>query len=552
MTSADTTAGLEKILTTLEALNHRVAEVEQRLHVTADGDTSVSAIPVERETEDEDRLEFRIGQFWLARAGIVMLITGCVFLLTLPYGTSATALPSLIGTVISATLYGLARIWRTSLRQFAGYLLGGALAVFYFSVLRLGHFTPVPLVSSTVVEVILLLGASTLCLYLAWRSESVYLTALSLGFGYVTAIVSDVPYVQLPLILCTAVLSVWISTRRWMTLIWFPAMCTYGAHFMWFLGNPVMGHPLQLVTGAETNLIFALAYIVVFAVGTLWARKEEDGSEMLFATAFSFMNAAMGFGMFVIIVELGAAVGKAPLYLAASIVLLGLAVMFWVRRRSMYSTFHYAMSGFIAMSCGIIHAEPVPDLFLWLALQGILVLSVAVWFRSRIIVVANYIIFVMMFVGYLIVAEGVTGIGMVFGITALLSARILNWQRDRLELRTDVMRGSYLVAGAVIIPLSLYSMLPAQYVAMSWLCVAAAYYGLSKVLRNKKYRVMALATLLATVAYVLLFTMSGVSIEYRVLLFVLVGLVLLVISALYFRAAQNSNHSMDTTARPDA
>jgi hypothetical protein len=198
------------------------------------------------------------------------------------------------------------------------------------------------------------------------------------------------------------------------------------------------------------------------------------------------------------------------------------------------------MSGYLAASAAIVHAAAVPDIFLWLCLQSLLVISTAVWFRSRIIVVANFAIYLIVFIAYLVVADAVSGLGLVFGVTALVSARILNWQRDRLTLKTDAMRVAYLLSGTVIIPLSLYAVLPAHLVAVSWLAVAVLYYGLSKWLRNKKYRMMALATLLATVAYVMLVGMSGVAIQYRVLSFVGVGLALLIVSALYFRAGQRA------------
>jgi len=54
---------------------------------------------------------------------------------------------------------------------------------------------------------------------------------------------------------------------------------------------------------------------------------------------------------------------------AASLVLLGLAVLFWVRERSRFATFVYAMTGYAALNMALIKATEIPDLFVWLSAQ---------------------------------------------------------------------------------------------------------------------------------------------------------------------------------------
>jgi hypothetical protein len=94
----------------------------------------------------------------------------------------------------------------------------------------------------------------------------------------------------------------------------------------------------------------------------------------------------------------------------------------------------------------------------------------------------------MMFFGYLIVAESAGGISLSFGIVALISARILNWKKDQLELKTEQMRNAYLLSALFIIPYALYQMFPAGYVSLSWIAIAIIYYFLSIILKNVKYR----------------------------------------------------------------
>lgn len=543
MAAHDTTEGIEKILSTLEALDRRMASVETRMTDAPQQSDQRAEAPKSVEAEDNDALEFRIGSNWLARAGILLLTVGFIFLLTLPYADSPAWVPSVIGVVLAGMLAALARFWHASLKQFSTYLHGGALAVLYVAVLRLSHLTSDPLISSTPIAIALLLAATAACFVAAWRGDSIVLMGLSLTFGYVTAIVSDSTWVVFGLLVAMSGISAWVSIQRWQLLLWYAVMLTYATHLLWFLGNPAMGHTMQMVQGNEVNLLFLLAYAGIFATGTLHAPREEDGSEPLFATFLSFLNTAMGFGCFFVIAEFSAGEAKVPMYVVAAVVLIGIAAMHWVRRQSVFSTFHYAMTGYLAMTVAIVHAAAIPDMFLWLVLQSLLVIATAVWFRSRVIVVTNFVLYVGFFISYIVVADAISGIGLVFGVVALVSARILNWQRDRLSLKTDAMRTAYLVAGTVMIPLSLHALLDATWVPLSWVVVAALYYALSRLLQNTKYRMMALVTLLGTVAYVLLIALSDVAIEYRVLSFVAVGIVLLVISALYFRAAQRTRNA---------
>ncbi len=109
----------------------------------------------------------------------------------------------------------------------------------------------------------------------------------------------------------------------------------------------------------------------------------------------------------------------------------------------------------------------------------------------------------MLFVAYLFRAGTVSMVSIVFGLVALLSARVLNWRKDRLELKTDMMRNAYLASAFFIIPYALYHTVPAAYVSMSWVVVAIFYFAMSVLLKNnRKYRWMALLTFCVTIGYV--------------------------------------------------
>jgi hypothetical protein len=179
----------------------------------------------------------------------------------------------------------------------------------------------------------------------------------------------------------------------------------------------------------------------------------------------------------------------------------------------------------------------------WLCWQSLLVVSTAVWFRSKFIIVANFFIFLLIFFAFLILAGVTSGISLSFGVVALLSARVLNWQKDRLELKTEQMRNAYLLTALLIIPYSLYHLFPSGFVAFGWIVVAILYYIFSLLLKNVKYRYMSLATFLLTVGYVFVLGITSGETVNKILSFLVLGAALVIISIIYTR---NKNKSTKT------
>ena len=207
------------------------------------------------------------------------------------------------------------------------------------------------------------------------------------------------------------------------------------------------------------------------------------------------------------------------------------------------ATFFYAMTGYAALSVAIFKASSVPAVFVWLSVQSVVVVATAIWFRSRFIVVANFLIYVAIVLGYIVVAERETGISLGFGLVALVSARILNWQQDRLELKTTLMRNAYLVGAWLVFPYALYHLVPGKHVGLAWVGLALGYYALNLLVQNQKYRWMGHATLLLTLCYVVVVGTSRFEPVYRVLSFLVLGTVLLVVSLVFTRLRKRQSLS---------
>jgi uncharacterized membrane protein len=528
----------EEILEHLKQLERRITRLEERLELSVPEREEKKEAPTftaESEEEAEEALELRVGQNWFAKVGIVVLALGIVFLLTIPFQNLPPILPSLVGYVLVGFIVWLSRIWRDSYPQISRYMMGGGLLLLYFSTLRLSHFGPEPAVTSVVVEFVLLSAVVAFNVATALRRQSVYLAGINIGLGYLTALAGRDPFIVFSSILIISCLAAFIGFKfKWSAIFTVGIVLSYLTHFLWSMNNPLFGNPLQQVTSPQINVLFVLLYAGVFAAGLYFSGKSREDSIP------SVTNVVLnGFGSYSLLLLLSITAFKAGFgfwHVAASLIYLGFAVLVWTRERSKYTTFVYAMLGYMALSVAIADTFKMPDLFVWLSWQSVLVVATAVWFRSRFIIVGNFGIYLIVFGSYLILAGAVSGVSLSFGVVALISARILNWKRERLELKTEMMRNAYLASALFVLPYAMYHTVPPGYVSLSWLCLALFYYLTSLLLKhNRKYRWMALLTTLLTIGHVFLVDLVGLEPAYRILSFLVLGSALLTISMVYSR-----------------
>jgi uncharacterized membrane protein len=534
--------GGEELHKKLEQIEERLTRLERHLElepVHSPADQAVnSAVSNE---EAEEKLELQLGQNWFAKVGIVLLALGVVFLLTFPYQGLPPALPSLAGYLLVGGIIGLSRYWRSSYELISRYMLGGALLLLYFTTLRLSHFTADPAITSATAQVVLLLLVVAVNLIVAIWQDSRYLAGIHLALGYFTALLAGEAYAFFALVTVFSALAVALRIRfNWTALPLIGISLAFLLHLLWATGNPQFGSRLQLVNSPEGNIFFLLLNAGIFGIGGLLARGEEEASTDILA---ALGNGIGSTSLLLLLTLTSFKAHSVAWHLAASAVFLGLSIAFWTRRHSKYVVFVYAMVGYGVLSTAIVVQFRMPDYFVWLCWQSVIVLSTAVWFRSQFIVVGNFIIYVIVFVAYLITAATVNVVSIGFGIVALLSARILNWQRDRLELRTEMMRNAYLASALFVIPYALYHSVPPGYVSLSWLAVALGYYLISRLLKLRKYRWMALLTTALTILYVFLVDLVGINPILRIVSFLVLGSALLVISMVYSRRAQRRKES---------
>jgi uncharacterized membrane protein len=532
----------------LTSLEHRLARLEEHLGLAwPEAGEPIPSKPAVSLGEAEENLELQLGQNWFAKAGVAILGLGVVFLLTFPFPNLPSWAPSLAGYFLVAALIALSHRWRERYQQISRYLLGSGLLLLYFTTLRLAHFSPEPAIGTPWLEAALLLAAVLVNLTVAVRRHSPYLAGMGLVLGCFTALAGGEAHFAFVTIVVMSAVTVCFHRRyAWETMPLLGTILALLTHGLWALNSPVLGNPIRLVTSPETNLFFLLAYPVVFAVGNLLPGK--GVKESPWENATTFLSGGGSYGL-LLLLNLGLFPAHLMAWqLLASFVFMGLAILAWLRRRSEQMTFVYAMLAYSALSVAIVARSKVPQCFAWLCWQSLLVVSTAVWFRSRFIVVGNFAMYLIVFVAYLAAAGTSSVVAITFGLVALLSARILNWQKDRLELKTELMRNAYLTSALVMIPYGLSRLVPAGLVSLSWLGLAACYYLFSRWLKNRKYRWMALLTTAFTILRVFLVDLTRVAPTLRIVSFLALGSVLLVISMVYSQRRLKTGGSGTGTA----
>ncbi len=523
-----------EILARLKELEDRISRVETHLDLPPLQEAGGRPSSPNAE-EREEALELQIGQNWFAKAGIVGIALGIAFLLTFPYQDIPPYVPSLVGYLLTGVLFVLSHLWRKSYEQVSRYLLGGGLLLLYFTTLRLSRFSPHPALTDESLEAGILAVVVVFILVVSFRRVSPYLASLGILLGIVTALLQGDAYVVgISLCLIAAVTSHGYRHHGWLGVLAFGTLAVYLGDLVWALNDPLRGTTLRLVGGPEPTVIFPILSLVILAYGAL-TRRKDDVADSYGGAAAALVNAGGSFLLVLVLTALALKSHIAAWHAGLSLVALVIAIGFWTMRKSTYSTFVYAMLGYLALSVAIIDMFPKPDSLVWLCWESLLVIITAIWFRSRFIIVANFVIYATVFIAYLLSSAGVTLISISFGLVALLSARILNWKKERLELKTELMRNAYLGSALFFIPYALYHSVPPGFVSISWLTTALIYYLASRLLKSRKYRWMALLTTIMTILYVFIIDLVQVNPAFRIVSFLVLGSALLLTSMIYTR-----------------
>ena len=182
-----------------------------------------------------------------------------------------------------------------------------------------------------------------------------------------------------------------------------------------------MNHPIQAVASPQHSLIYLFSYAIIFSTIILI-----PNNKMLSGNIFgsvSIIN-ALGFTL-VIFLEVMTfyANNYAWIFITISILSIAYSIVLKSRINKLFAPAFYACFGFMTLSMAIYGYLKFPNAYFLLAFQSLLVVSLALWYRSKIIVVVNTLVFLSILVLYLSTSPSINAINFMFAIVALLTAR---------------------------------------------------------------------------------------------------------------------------------
>lgn len=528
--------GLETIREELEQLKSRVAHLESSLDVRKE--TQIQKLTQDEDFElsfnvkADDSIEFRIGEFGMAWFGNIVLLFGIAFLIQYLQNSRFQLLASFVGLISVSGIYTICYFTRNSYSYLSKlFAYNGHILLFYWA-LRLHFFQAEPLIKNETLGLSILIVSLILLFYLSVRRMSQLMAGMVLLMILISGAISNSIGFGSAMILVAALFSMMLYYRfGWLRLVFVYIFLCYFSYLNLLLNNPLGGNtPGFIQLPGLLNLSFICSGFI-FSMLALIPKKEEISSDFLTASVvwnglgFSSVLAA------IVITYLNK--NYVPVFVGISAFCLIYSVILQFRSSLKILSSMYALYGFLAMSVAFFGIFQFPGAFMLFSIQSLLVVSMALWFRSRFIVVMNTILFVILLIFYLSNKISYNSINFSFMLVALITARIINWKKERLNIKTELIRNTYLVAGFIMTMIAFYHAFPARYITVSWILAAILFFLMSRLLKNIKYRWLAIAALITPGIKLIFIDLSDLDIGFRVLIFLLLAIISITVSVLY-------------------
>lgn len=518
----------------LSALESAFLKTEkENLFISEEQDQIQDAVLTVVPTEEESKgLESQIGRFGLAWTGNIVLLFGITFFMQYLIIQGNPVFSSVLGFIAVVSIYFLADYLKKTNDHLAFMFKLNSQILLFYVILRLHFFSASPLLPGKTISLILLLLIVTLQVYLAVRNRSQVYAALSVIFALTTAFVGETTHLMLSLIVITAFGSAYYYYKfRWGSLLVATIILTYASFFLWMAGNPVMGNSMHLLRDQPYGAIYLFFLGSCFSVLLLMRTKDDSSDDFL--AGIIFLNGILFTILLTLVVLVFFSTDYVGLFSVITICCLVYSVLLHSRSDWKFASAFYALYGFMAMSIALYGLVGLPRIYLFLAVQSLVVVSMALWFRNRLIVVMNSLLFLTILFIYITTSKSSDWINFSFAMVALISARIINWKRSRLQIKTDMIRNLYMLAGFFMVLFLLGNAVPKQFITLSWTMAALLYFLTGYILKNVKYRYMALGTMISATFYFFIIDLAKIEIIYRVFALLFLAAISIGISIYY-------------------
>ncbi|HKJ40550.1 MAG TPA: hypothetical protein VKA27_00600 [Sunxiuqinia sp.] len=534
-------AALKKLQEEIQSINERLAQVESSIDQLMG--TKVLTREIRQEQQDEyfefgpslkskRSLEYSVGEYGMAWLGNIVLLFGIAFLVQYLQQSGSILIGTVIGFLAIAVIYGVSYFSRNTFAYLSKlFSYNGHLLLFYLT-LRLHFLEAEPIIKSKSVGLVLLVLVLATLFYLAWHRKSKIMAGLVSLMMLITGVVANSLAFQASITTISAMLVMALYYKNgWVKLVFTMIFLVYLSHLTWLVNNPIMGNSLGLPQPPGINYLNLIVTGILFSLLAIIPKPESVSKEFLITAII--WNGIIFTGLLALSTVLFYTENYVLLYSSIAVFCLIYSVILQSRADNKLFASMYALYGFLGMSVAFYGIFLLPKAYALFAIQSLLVVSMALWFRSRFIVVMNTILFIVLMLFYMMDTLDSNATNFSFMLVAFLTARVINWKKERLKIKTEFMRNLYLLAGFSMTLIAFYHAVPNGYITASWIFAAILFFLTSLLLKNVKYRWLAIASMVASAIKLIFVDMSNIDIGYRVLLFLGLAVISITASILY-------------------
>ncbi|MBI2967811.1 MAG: hypothetical protein HYY40_08360 [Bacteroidetes bacterium] len=538
------------LLSALNSLEERISNIEEKIGIrvheqsSRESENIVSGKQTAKKLIDEEKetaFESNIGSFGLALIGNIVLLFGIIFLWQYLQKLGFPVLSFVFGYIsIAIILYG-SKYLREKITHisFMFFLVGQFLL--YFITLRLHFFSENPMISGKGTTILLLFGVIGYQVYVSIINRSQLYAVIALVMTAVTGLISETTYFMLSTATIMAAGAVFFFFRYgWRTTLITSIFLSYSVFIIWMFKNPELLNAGDFKLPHACNL-FLISCAMAFSMVTLvphneiYSRNFIMGSVLLNGMNFSFVLMFFVFTFFTNNYEI--------LFVTISIFCILFSIILQKYSTWRFSPAFYAIYGFIAISVSVYGIFGLPYVFLLLVIQSLLVLLMALWFRSRIIVGLNGAMLFILLITYLLTTESVNIINFSFALVVFITARVINFKKQLLNLETNYLRNMYLLVMFGMVLYSLHHALPDKYITLSWTIAAIVFFILHLILDNVKYRLMTIFAIISAAFRLFLVDLSKIPFSYRMMAFLFLAVISISVSVYFYRKIKKDTGS---------
>jgi len=242
----------------------------------------------------ESALEMRVGTVWLARIGIVILLTGLVFLANYAWKSlvehfgafGKLGLLYLAGGALCAAGLVIER-GRESLKSYARILIAGGMASIYYTTYAAHYVPSLKVIGSPLLAGLLLVAIAGIIGWMADRRNSQPTAGLAILLAFYASAVNPLAYFTLASNAILAVAAVVLMhRRRWMAVPFLALAAAYWSYLYWRLAGNWRFWEVQAPGDTELRLAFLSVYWIIFTAGAFFpaGSKASGATRAVFST----------------------------------------------------------------------------------------------------------------------------------------------------------------------------------------------------------------------------------------------------------------------------